>query len=188
MAVGAGAKGAKGAAAAADEAKAIKNATEIGGEYAPNPLLADSLQRDGSRLILNQGPVPTCGANSCAMVLDSLGKPVDPANLIALIPPSPKGIYTTEVRDLFRSEGVNAAAYANRNVSDLARYTQDGTPVVVRIEDASSGFSHFVVVDGVTTRGGVQVVAVRDPHNLQYFSPIGTFARYFTGEVVVPRK
>ncbi|MCO3324625.1 hypothetical protein FA200_18730 [Pseudomonas aeruginosa] len=48
-------------------------------------------------------------------------------------------------------------------------------------------FSHFVVVDGVTTRNGVSVVAIRDPHGTQYFSPVAIFEKSFTGEVVVPR-
>ncbi|MFK7702024.1 hypothetical protein [Pseudomonas caspiana] len=72
---------------------------------------------------------------------------------------------------------------------DLARYTGDGTPVVVRIVDNTKGtdFSHFVVVDGVTTRNGISVEAIRDPHGTQYFSPVSTFQRNFSGEVVVPR-
>ena len=79
------------------------------------------------------------------------------------------------------SEGVPASAFGNRNVADLARYTGDGAPVVVRIVDNTKGtdFSHFVVVDGVTTRNGISVVATRDPHNKQYFSPVSTFERNF---------
>lgn len=71
----------------------------------------------------------------------------------------------------------------------MARYTSNGTPVVVRVADKIGGsdFSHFVVVDGVTTRNGIPVVAIRDPHGMQYFSPVTTFERSFTGEVVVPR-
>jgi hypothetical protein len=62
-------------------------------------------------------------------------------------------------------------------------------PVVVRLFDKSGGsdFSHFVVVDGVTTKNGIPVVAIRDPHGTQYFSPVTTFERNFSGEVVVPR-
>ena len=71
----------------------------------------------------------------------------------------------------------------------MARYTSNGTPVVVRVVDKAtgSGFSHFVVVDGVATRNGISVVAIRDPHGTQYFSPVSTFERNFSGEVVVPR-
>lgn len=98
-------------------------------------------------------------------------------------------VYAQDVADLMRSEGVPASAFGNRNVADLTRYTSSGTPVVVRIADRTGGsdFSHFVVVDGVTTRNGVAVVAIRDPHGAQYFSPVATFEKSFTGEVVVPR-
>ncbi|MFV3415261.1 C39 family peptidase [Pseudomonas nitroreducens] len=105
------------------------------------------------------------------------------------VKPSTGGIYAQDVADLMRSEGVPASAFGNRNVADLTRYTSSGTPVVVRIADRIGGsdFSHFVVVDGVTTRNGVAVVAIRDPHGAQYFSPVATFEKNFTGEVVVPR-
>jgi filamentous hemagglutinin len=43
------------------------------------------------------------------------------------------------------------------------------------------------VVDGVTKKNGVEVVAIRDPNGMQYFSPSATFKYAFTGEVVVPR-
>lgn len=59
--------------------------------------------------------------------------------------------------------------------------------MVVRIADKTTDFSHFVFVDGVTTRQGIQVIAIRDPHGEQYFSPVQTFKKSFTGEVVLPR-
>lgn len=61
------------------------------------------------------------------------------------------------------------AAFSSRAVADLARYTSDGTPVVVQILDRTQvpHLSHFVVVDGVTIRNGIKVVAVRDPHGTQ---------------------
>ncbi|WP_372238203.1 cysteine peptidase family C39 domain-containing protein [Pseudomonas sp. R11-23-07] len=134
-------------------------------------------------------PFFTCGHNSCGMVLDTLGKEVDIGSLIQRIAPSEGGIYARDVASLMTSEGVPASAFGSRNVADLARYTGDGTPVVVRIVDNTKGtdFSHFVVVDGVTTRNGISVVAIRDPHGTQYFSPVSTFQRNFSGEVVVPR-
>lgn len=177
--------------ASALERVAASRAVAAGESAGKNPLLADAIARDGDRLVLNQGNVPTCGHNACGMVLDTLGKPVDVGSLVEKIPPQLTGIRSNEVAALFRSEGVDAAAFGNRTVSDLARYTQDGTPVVVRITDVSGGtnFSHFVVVDGVTTRGGVEVVAIRDSQlGTQYFSPVNTFSRNFTGEVILPRK
>jgi filamentous hemagglutinin family protein len=172
-----GANGGTGSVIAADAAGGAKN-----------PLLADAVPRNGDRLVLNQGNVPTCGANSCGMALDTMGRPVDVATLIQRIPPSAEGIYSTDVATLMKSQGVDAIALGRRNVSDLARYTENGTPVVVRVADPGvSDFSHFVVVDGVTTRNGVQVVAIRDPQGAQYFSPVTTFNKSFTGEVIVPK-
>jgi filamentous hemagglutinin len=44
---------------------------------------------------------------------------------------------------------------------------------------------HFVVVAGVTTRGGQAVVAVRDPGTgLQYFVPRAEFESKFSKQVV----
>ena len=170
-------------------AKVSPTAGELAGAPAKNPLLDDSIPRNGDRLVVNQGPVPTCGHNSCGMVLDTLGKEVDIGSLIQRIAPSEGGIYARDVARLMSSEGVPASAFGNRNVADLARYTGDGTPLVVRIVDNTRGtdFSHFVVVDGVTTRNGISVVAIRDPHGSQYFSPVSTFQKNFSGEVIFPR-
>ncbi|WP_284147813.1 filamentous hemagglutinin N-terminal domain-containing protein [Pseudomonas mosselii] len=154
-----------------------------------NPLSKDDITRNGERLVVNQGPNPTCGHNSCGMVLDTLGKKVDIDSLIQKLKPQKDGIYPHDVASLLRSEGVPAQAFGSRNVADLERYTTSGTPVIARIVDNTNGtrFSHFVVVDGVTTRNGVAVVAVRDPHGVQYFSPVKTFEKNFSGDVVVPR-
>ncbi|AWH88632.1 DUF637 domain-containing protein [Limnobaculum parvum] len=154
-----------------------------------HPLLDDAIPRNGDRLVVNQGVSPTCGHNTCGMVLDTLGKPVDIIGLISKVPPEAGGITSLQVANILKSEGVSAAAWVNRTVSDLTRYTANGTPIIVRIVDKTGGssFSHFVVVDGVTTRNGISVVAIRDPWGKQYFSPVSTFEKNFTGDVVVPK-
>lgn len=118
-----------------------------------------------------------------------MGHKVDIGNLIEKLPPGKDGIFPQDVANLMKSEGVNTAVYASRNVADLARYTANGTPVIVQVVDkaAGTGFSHFVVVDGITTRNGISVVAIRDPHGKQYFSPATTFEKNFSGYVVVPK-
>jgi hypothetical protein len=154
-----------------------------------NPLLADSTPRNTDRLVLNQGKTPTCGHNSCGMVLDTLGKEVDVSALIKAVPPRADGIVAAEVAALMKSKGVPSASFINREVADIARYTEQGVPVVVRIADKTgeTSFSHFVVVDGVTIKNRVPVVAIRDPQGRAYFSPVETFEKMFTGDVVVPR-
>ncbi|MGL4283696.1 MAG: hemagglutinin repeat-containing protein, partial [Eubacterium aggregans] len=166
------------------------NVPDIPKDLPKNPLLEDAIPRNGDRLVVNQGNNPTCGHNSCGMVLDTMGKQVDIESLVKKIPPSTEGIYSTDVAQLLKSEGVRSTAFSNRNVADLTRYTANGTPVIVRIADQTtgSGFSHFVVVDGVTTRNGLRVVAIRDPNGMQYFSPVATFEKSFTGEVILPKR
>lgn len=51
-----------------------------------HPLLDDALPRNGDRTVVNQGALPTCGHNSCGMVLDTMGKPVDIVSLISNTP------------------------------------------------------------------------------------------------------
>lgn len=148
----------------------------------------DPRQNTG-RLVLNQGQSLTCGHNSCAMVLDTLGKPVNVESLIVSLKPSEKGIFYTDVSKLLKQNSFDNVALNGRTINDLERYTQKGAPVIVRIVDSNnpSNFSHFVVVDGVTVRNGQKVVAIRDPHGKSYFNPVETFQKAFTGEAVIPR-
>ncbi|WLI27789.1 hypothetical protein PSH61_18435 [Pseudomonas rhodesiae] len=123
-------------------AKATGTAGEVAGTGARNPLLDDAIARGGDRQVVNQESVPTCGHNSCGMVLNTLGKEVDVGTFIQKLPPSEKGIFAQDVASLMKSEGVPASAFGYRNVADLARYTSNGTPVVVRVVDktTSCGF------------------------------------------------
>ncbi|WP_431263016.1 hemagglutinin repeat-containing protein [Roseateles chitinivorans] len=173
------------------EISLVVNKIGAAGTSGTNPLKADRINRNTSRELLDQGAgTITCGQNSCGMVLDTFGKKIDVADLIAKIPPRPQdgGITGQEVASLFRSQGIDAVRVIPRDIDDLARFTKDGTPVIARIARGDD-YSHFVVVDGVTTRNGVKVVAIRDPDGGEaYFSPITTFKKYFTGEVVLPKK
>lgn len=133
----------------------------------------------------------TCWHNSCGMVLDTLGKPVDVPGIIQRFPAETNGIKPEVAATILRANGVDAVSWGNRNTDDLAKYTANGTPVIVRIANNETGFSHFVVVDGVTTTNtGQKVVAIRDPlsSGKQYFSPIDSFNKVFSGDVIVPRK
>ncbi|MCV2442582.1 two-partner secretion domain-containing protein [Acinetobacter bereziniae] len=178
----------------------VGNVLMIGGAVAPksidlkaaaihdkNPLKVDAIQHETKRLLVSQGNVPTCGHNSCVMVLDTLKKPVNVENLINSIPPKTDGITFKQVSELLKQNNVENYAFSSRTITQLEQYTSKGTPVIVRIADDKTGFSHFVVVDGVTIRGGKKVVAIRDPHNASYYSPIESFKKAFTGETVIPR-
>ena len=154
-----------------------------------NPLAKDAISRNTDRLVLSQGNAPTCGHNSCAMVLDTLGKPVNVESLIATLKPTNEGILSRQVSNLLSKNNVENLFLNGRTINDISRYTDKGTPVIVRITDSKNPkeFSHFVVVDGITERAGQKVVAIRDPHGKSYFSPLETFKKAFTGEAIIPR-
>lgn len=78
-------------------------------------------------------------------------------------------------------EGVPASAFGNRYFADLARCIDVGTPVFFRILDNTKGadFSHVVVVDGVATRNGISLVAIRDPCGSRYLVSSVPFKEFF---------
>lgn len=47
------------------------------------------------------------------------------------------------------------------------------------------GGGHAIVVDGVTVRQGVPVVAIRDPWGQQYFESVDVFSKRFLGQGIV---
>lgn len=70
---------------------------------------------------MNQGQVPTCGHNSCGMVLNAIGKEFDIGALVQRVPPpSEKGVFT-------------------QNVAGLTRCTSNGISVAVRIAGKTRG-------------------------------------------------
>ncbi|NLS19066.1 hypothetical protein HGP16_21235 [Rhizobium sp. P40RR-XXII] len=76
-----------------------------GGVGAPNnPLRADAIDRNGNRMLLDQGQAPTCGHNSCGMVLDTLGRSFDVEAMIAKIPPTDEGIFSQDVAKLLKDQ------------------------------------------------------------------------------------
>ncbi|WP_227541451.1 MULTISPECIES: cysteine peptidase family C39 domain-containing protein [Acinetobacter] len=154
-----------------------------------NPLAKDAIPRNTDRLVLNQGQSPTCGHNSCAMVLDTLGKPVNVDQLMQKYGYKIDGLYPQEVAKIMKDNNIDVYNFSARTLNDLSRYTSNGKPVIVRIADPKNPkeFSHFVVVDGITEKNGQKVVAIRDPHGKSYFSPVDTFKKAFTGEAIVPR-
>lgn len=61
----------------------------------------------------------------------------------------------------------------------LEAATANGRPVIATVRNSDDTF-HALVVDGITTRQGARVVAIRDPYQgQQYFELYETFsARY----------
>ncbi|MCK0097432.1 filamentous hemagglutinin N-terminal domain-containing protein [Yoonia sp. F2084L] len=152
-----------------------------------HPLTADALIRNGDRVLDAQGNVPTCGQHSCAMLTSTTGENLDPAALIRQT--GERGTTRDDLAALLGQNGVKAVGgnVGAGRVDLIETLTQNGKPVIVRIT-GDNGFSHWVVVDGVTVRQGQRVVAIRDPHGQQYFSPEATFQQNFSGDVVRTRQ
>jgi len=144
---------------------------------------AGQLPRDGRRTVFDQGKAPTCGPVSCGMVLDTLGRPVDLAQLIRDARVGRKGVTMDRLESLLQSRGVNAVLDYDLSISSLARATASGKPAVVAVIQGGGG--HAIVVDGITTRQGAQVVAIRDPWGTQYFERVSQFEQRFLGIGIV---
>jgi hypothetical protein len=141
------------------------------------------LQRNGERLLLNQGRAPTCGPNSTCMALHTMGQRVDISDLISQLNIDPRmGVSMADLVPLFKKNDINATFNKNLSISQLQDSVANGNPAVVRVmQDVYGGKpeGHAIVVDGFTERLGKPVVAIRDPHGNQYFELLESFkSRY----------
>ncbi|MCX7568168.1 cysteine peptidase family C39 domain-containing protein [Sulfitobacter sp. F26169L] len=178
---------AKGGAGALDDAakKSVRTsgkpvAGKVKKTHKDHPLLDDATPRGGKRALSDQGALPNCGQHSCEMITDTVGKRIDAADLIKEhAGPS----WGHELRKALAAKGVKATSLGGRNMDSIARLTKSGNPVIAHVT-GKNGFSHWVVVDGITTKMGKKVVAVRDPHGQAYFAAYDTFKKAFAGNLV----
>ncbi|WP_241019568.1 hemagglutinin repeat-containing protein [Burkholderia sp. Ac-20345] len=150
-----------------------------------------SVARNGDRLVLDQRYVSNigdvaCGPTSCAMIMNDRGQWVNVTQLAkdsGLI--LGEGTNVVGLTKALQNNGVSSARWTlNATVDDLAAATSNGNAAIARVT-LGNGEGHFVVVDGVTTRLGQSVVAVRDPGTgTQYFVPANEFSKKFSGQVV----
>ena len=76
-----------------------------------------------------------------------------------------------QLADALNRTGLNAQAFENVTVDDIARATANGSPAIVRIGDFNAG--HFAVVDGVATdAAGGRYLFMRDPANYGLSNPM----------------
>ncbi|WP_430733058.1 cysteine peptidase family C39 domain-containing protein [Burkholderia stagnalis] len=154
----------------------------------------NSVARNGERLVLDQRYISNigdvaCGPTSCAMILNDRGQWV---NVTQLAKDSGlmlgEGTNVVGLTKALQKNGLSSAHWTlNASVDDLAAATSNGNAAIARVT-IGNGEGHFVVVDGVTTRLGQSVVAVRDPGTgMQYFVPMGEFSKKFSGQVVFTR-
>jgi|GEM_PF-4072816 len=168
-------------AGAAGKFLSRRNPFELGSK---NPFnAAGQMKRDGTRLLLNQGNTPTCAVYSCGMALDTMGRPVDMSTLLQQANVSKDGMRMDKVANLLKDNGVDASWKYGVTMGDLAAATANGNPVIVAVKQGGSG--HAIVVDGITTRHGVPVVAVRDPWGIQYFETVDAFSKRFLRQAII---
>ncbi|PPU84024.1 hypothetical protein XsacCFBP4641_05955 [Xanthomonas sacchari] len=142
-----------------------------------------SLKRNGDRLTIDQGSTPTCGPTSCAMVLDTAGRPVNLKQLIVQADVRANGTTMPKLAEALNANGLESRRVLNVTIDDLANATMNGDPAIVRMSLDRGG--HAVVVDGVTVRNGQKMVAIRDPAlGRQYFTPVDEFMKKFSGEAI----
>ncbi|NTX50024.1 DUF4157 domain-containing protein [Myxococcus sp. CA039A] len=132
-----------------------------------------------------QGPAPTCGPVSCEMIA-SMGGPVSPTLLKDMLKGAgPSGTTIEKMVEMLKWNRVAAEAKTGWKVADLASATQGGNPAIAVIKTNNPTHPlHAVVIDGVTVRSGVKVVAVRNPWGIQYFQSEAEFSQIFTGQAV----
>ncbi|HCN3834622.1 TPA: VENN motif pre-toxin domain-containing protein, partial [Proteus mirabilis] len=160
------------------------------GNLEPGNPLSTSIVRNGDRLVLNQGNLPTCGPNSCAMVMNTSGLNYDLGKLITDAKVTPQGARMNNLASAMRNQGFADARFISRvSVEELAVATSKGNPAIVAMKLDRGG--HAVVVDGITVRNGQTVVAIRDPAlGRQYFTPIDEFKNKYMGQAIItsPKK
>ncbi|MBX4132944.1 hypothetical protein JMI89_04795 [Frischella sp. Ac48] len=129
------------------------------GNLEPRNPASTSIIRNGKRLVLNQGNLPTCGDNSRAMILDIAGMKYDLNKLITDSKVGSNGARMTDLVTALKNQGINDARFASKtSLEDISSATANGI-VAMKLD---RGY-HAVVVDGVTIRNGQTVVAIRDP-------------------------
>ncbi|MBD2088591.1 C39 family peptidase [Microcoleus sp. FACHB-1515] len=156
-----------------------------GGLEFRNPA-STSLTRSGDRPVFDQGSAPTCGPVSAAMVLATSNRHVDINRLAQQAGTTQRGTQMKDLKSAMNANGANVRLEQRLSVDGLAQRTAQGNPAIAHMK-LDRG-DHAVVVDGVTERQGVRVVAIRDPAGgRQYFTPADEFAQRFTGRAIVSR-
>jgi ketopantoate reductase len=140
-----------------------------------NPL--GLLPRHDSRAVFGlDGAQAACTSVACAMALDTMGKRAAAADMLTLADAvAPEGMYFEQLGSWLRQAGVDATYRRDVSLQDIAKATETGNPALVTVWQGDATSVHATVVDAVTTRHGIPVVAIRDPWGYQYFERASDF-------------
>ncbi|QTJ31229.1 cysteine peptidase family C39 domain-containing protein [Xanthomonas citri] len=89
----------------------------------PGNLNSTSLARNSDRLVIDQGSFPTCGSTSCAMILDSAGKPFELSALISQSGVTANGTTMPKLAQVLNASGLESKRVLNATIDDLAKET-----------------------------------------------------------------
>lgn len=137
--------------------------------------------------IEDMGPV-ACGPTSCAMVLSDRGINIDLRLFSSRFVLTRDGTNIRKMRNDLIDNGIeNVRIKVDANLIDITNSTGVGNSVVVHVANPSAvgRTGHFVVVDGITRRHGLDVVAIRDPYGGRaFFIDKEEFMDRFTGNAL----
>jgi RHS repeat-associated protein len=143
------------------------------------------LKRSGERIVLPQGPNPTCGAMCAAMVAEGEGGFVIPENFVVIARQkgwlTETGMLRSDIPNLLGEARIASHEVTGATIQQLAAATAKGKPAIVRFSTADG---HFVIVDGVTRRMGQPVVAIRNPQGQKYFQLVTEFEKQWDKSMI----
>ena len=141
------------------------------------------MARNGNRLVTAQMTGNICGPQCVDMILDTIHPGRISTNIINLRL-GPFGTTIDRLAKMLNANGVNATWRVGYGIEKMATATRRGNPLIAHVRLPNGG-GHFIVVDGVTTRTGQRVVAIRDPAGgRQYFELATEFSQRISGQAV----
>ncbi len=152
---------------------------------------AGIMARGGERIVLPQGPNPTCGPICAAMVAEGEGAWVISENYVVAARQAgyltDRGVLLSDLPKLLSSEArVTSQFVPSATLEQLGTATAKGKPAIVRLNPANVGEGgHAIIVDGVTNRMGKPVVAIRNPHGQKYYQLVSEFEKQWDKSMVV---
>ncbi|GIW82884.1 MAG: hypothetical protein KatS3mg105_4691 [Gemmatales bacterium] len=117
------------------------------------------------------------------MILDDLFPNRSLTDIVGYPGVTAKGIAIDGLVPILTRNGLRAQFRSSLTIDALRTATSKGNPAIVAIRTPGGG--HAVIVDGITTRLGKEVVAIRDPRGIQYFQTLDEFKKVFLRQGIV---
>jgi RHS repeat-associated protein len=145
-----------------------------------------TITRNTSLPIFAQPDNKTCAPTSVSMALET----IEPSRLSTQLGSmvgkvKARAVTLNDVESMLRANGVNASRVNSMSVTQLEMATSGKNPAIVGVWiEPTQG--HAVVVDGITIRNGIKVVAIRDPwEGRSYFLKLHDFVSIWIGNSAV---